>query len=335
MRDVKCEHSNEVGKSIVLLTNRYEGLPLSVISENIPDNFELIMLDKVTEDDLLCKISSANYLLVSGRLKINDKILSRAHSLKMIQRTGVGVDMLDKKAITKYGIPVYINYGVNSRGVAEHTILLILAALRKLTMVDQNVKSGIWEKQNTGLTTHELNGKTIGLIGLGIIGRTVVDMLKPFNVHILYYDICAASSDVERELGITYMPLKKLLPLVDVLSLHCPLNESTLGMIGEGELSLMKSGSIIVNTARGGLIDEGALLSALRMKKISFAALDVHAKEPIDKCSSMCDLANVILTPHIGGVTYESFNLMMKEAIVNIQMFENGEFDRIAHKKIL
>ena len=243
------------------------------------------------------------------------------------------MDSLDLEAIKAKDIPVYVNSGVNAESVAEHTMMLILASLKKLPQVDKTTKGGIWKKQAQGVKNRELNGMTVGLIGMGNIGRRVARMLGGFDVEILYYDAYPASKAVEEELKLKRVGLDELLHASDIVSLHCPLTDETRHIINSDAIKKMKDGAIIVNTARGGLIDEVALISALKSGKLGYAGLDVYEQEPPGE-SELFELDNVITTPHIGGITYDSFYRMMSGAMRNIRLFDEGRFDEIEQYKL-
>lgn len=320
----------------ILHTARYTGIPLEILKSVVPEGFTVKTLDELSYECLLRESNDADYLLVSGRLSIDEDVLSAAKQLKMIQRTGVGTDMLDLEAIKRHNIPVYVNRGVNARSVAEHTITLILCCLKNIPQVDRKVKDGIWKKQQTGLTCHELYGKRVGLVGLGAIGRKVATYLKVFGTTVLYTDLLKQDEITEEELAIKYVPtFEELLPQVDILSFHCPLTQENIGMLNAGTISLMKDESMVVNTARGKLINELDLYDALKSGKLGAAALDVHYEEPISKESPLLGLDNVILTPHIAGLSYEAFNNMMKEAVNNIVKFDRKCYEDISDKKII
>jgi D-3-phosphoglycerate dehydrogenase len=318
----------------ILLTNHYSKKVLSIIEKKIPDQFTFISLKKADKNELIKRVSSADYLLASGRVPIDRDVLNAANNLKMIQRTGVGLDSLDLQAIKEKNIPVYVNQGVNSQSVAEHTILLMLATLRRLPSINLMTKKGVWQRQDEGVLNFELFGKTVGLIGMGNIGRAVAHILRNFHVKILYYDLMQAPKDIEKELSITFAPFDMLIQQADILSLHCPLTPWTKGIIGKEQLASMKKGSIIINTARGGLIDEEALIKNLESGHLASAGLDVFNEEPLPKTSPLLKMDNVILTPHIGGITYDSFSAMMTEALTNITLFEEGRMDLIKDKRL-
>ena len=313
----------------ILLTNNYPVGPYEIVLKELPEGFNLAMLEENTQECIEAEVCNADYILASGRVKITEAVLDKATKLKMIQRTGVGLDSLDLVTIRKKKIPLYVNQGVNSKSVAEHTLLLMLACLRKLPQLHRNIANGIWKKQEQGVQTFELSGKTVGLIGMGNIAKAVVKLLRGFEVNVLYYDIKRLSSEEECQFGIRYCTLEELLPQVDILSLHCPLTENTRNIIDKNALEKMKKDAIIINTARGGLIDMRALAEALKTGTLAFAGLDVYDEEPLKEENPILSLENVVLTPHIGGITKDSFQKMMHDAMRNIERFENGKLDEI------
>lgn len=320
---------------VILLTNHYSENVLKVVKKELPEGFNLISLESATKDNLLKKAPFADYFLASGRLSIDKDVIEAATKLIMIQRTGVGSDTLDKEILDKRGIPIYVNAGINSQSVAEHTIMLMLALLRKLPIVDSGLKNGIWNKNEIGIECQSLNNKTIGLIGLGNIGKHVAFMLQAFGVKLFYYDLNRLDITEEQKLNIKYRDFETILKESDILSLHCPLTKNTKKLIGEKELAMMKKGSFIINTGRGQLIDEVSLINALKSGHLKGAGLDVFSKEPPDRRNLLLSFNNVILTPHVGGLTLDTFSKMIYDAFENIRLFENGQLDLIKSKKLI
>lgn len=317
----------------ILHTARYTGTPWDILKSVVPDGFTVETLEEATYECLLRQCVDADYLLVSGRLPIDEGVLSVAKHLKMIQRTGVGTEMLDMEAIRHHNIPVYVNRGVNARSVAEHTITLMLACLKRLPQINADTHSGVWNKQLQGVSTHEIYGKTVALVGIGNIGRTVATLLQPFGVKILYTDVYRINAEVEVQLGLTYCEsFKEMLPKADILSFHCPLTPKNYEMLNGVMIKKMKEGSIVVNTARGKLINPNDLYEALKSGHLSFAALDTHYEEPFKGEYKLIELDNVILTPHIGGLSYEAFQSMMVCAVSNIICFETEKKEEISDK---
>lgn len=320
----------------ILHTARYTGIPWEILKSVVPEGFAVETLDELSYDCLLRQAVYADYLLVSGRLPIDEGVLSSAKHLKMIQRTGVGTEMLDVNAIKAYGIPVYVNAGVNAQSVAEHTLTLMLATLKRLPQINAQTHNGVWKKQQVGVTTHELKGKTVGLVGMGNIGRLVAAMLKPFGARAVYTDVFRQQEEAEKELALTYCEsFGAMLPQCDILSFHCPLTNENTEMLNKQTLAKMKQGVIVVNTARGKLINPDDLYEALKSGQLAAAALDTHYEEPLKEGYGLAELDNVILTPHIGGLSYEAFHQMMAEAVENIVAFDEGRIEVIKEKRIL
>ena len=320
----------------ILHTYQYTGTPWEILREVVPESFTIETLREPTRNCLMEQAVDADYFLVSGRLKIDSAVLQSAPQLKMIQRTGVGTEMLDLNAIKQRGIPVYVNSGVNARSVAEHTLTLILACLKRLVEINTQVHQGIWMKQASGVSTHELYGKTVGLVGMGNIGRKVASLLQAFGAKVVYTDVVRQAADVESRMNLSfYESLEGMLPHIDILSLHCPLTQLNAGMINSRTLSLMRKGSIVINTARGALINPDDLYDALVSRHIVSAGLDTHYEEPVSSDYKLAMIPSVILTPHIGGLSYEAFHSMMQGAISNIVAFESGNEALIEDKRLL
>lgn len=320
---------------LIQITNTYRGGVLELVRSCVPEGFDIRTLPENSEDALLAAVEDADYLLASGRVRIDAKILDRAKRLKMIQRTGVGLDSLDLEALRDRGIPLYVNQGVNAESVAEHALLLMLACLRRLPVIDRMVKRGVWEKQEQGLTTRQLAGKTVGIIGLGRIGGRLAELLKPFRANVLYYDRYQMDKTCEESFGLTYAPLETVLRQSDLITLHCPLTAETRNLVCRKTLSQMKDGVILINTARGGLICEADLTEAILSGKVGYAGLDVFALEPVPKDNPLLQMERVITTPHIGGVSYDSFRDMITAAMENIRMFEAGNLEAIRRSGVV
>lgn len=319
----------------ILLTNKYDGIPLSIVEEEFPQGFTIRFLSSQTQEALRKESADADYILAGGRLKITREVLENAKKLKMIQRSGVGLDAMDLDAIKEKGIPLYVNQGVNAESVAEHTLLLMLACLRKLPAINQRTKEGIWKKQEQGIQTTELRGKTVGIIGMGHIARALAELLKPFHVKILYFDIKKVSSESEDEYHMEFAELNRLISESDILTIHCALTDETKNLFNTETISRMKQGSVLINTSRGGMVDPFALSESLKKGHLSYAALDVHIQEPIPDDYPLKNVENVILTPHIAGITADSFRKMMHEAFRNIVSFDQGYFEEIEANKYI
>jgi phosphoglycerate dehydrogenase-like enzyme len=238
-------------------------------------------------------------------------VLEGCPELRVIARVGVGVDSIDLDAATARGIAVTVTPGANEVTVADHAVALILAAIRRICMHDAAVRRGEWSRTGEH-AAWLLSGKTVGLVGYGRTGRLVARRLRGFDVRLLVSDPVAALDD-----GVEGVTLPALLAAADVVSLHVPLCAGTRDLIGAEQLALMRSHAVLVNTSRGGVVDERALADALRAGRLRAAALDVFADEP-PAGSPLLTLPNVTLTPHVSGLSTESIDEMTRRATASV-----------------
>jgi phosphoglycerate dehydrogenase-like enzyme len=238
-------------------------------------------------------------------------VLANSPALRVIARVGVGLDSIDLDAATAHGVAVTVTPGVNEATVADHTIALMLAALRRICEQDAAVRRGEWNRTGDH-AAWLLSGGTVGLVGFGHIGRIVAARLRGFDVRVLVNDPVEA-----RDPGVQPVSLDALLAASDVVSLHVPLLPSTRGLIGARELALMPPGAILVNTARGAVVDEDALAAALASGRLRAAALDVFADEP-PSGSPLLGMRNVVLSPHIAGLSTNSVRDMTRHATASV-----------------
>ncbi len=239
--------------------------------------------------------------LICGIDRINKRVIDRGSKLKMIQMNGTGVDHIDIEYATQKGIYVGNCPGANANAVAEYNLAILLAEARKIVKHSNFIYNGEW-KRTPGI---ELSNKTMGVIGVGYIGKRFVELIRGFNMRILAYDI-QMDNDWARQENVEIVDnIQQIFLESDFISLHVPLINSTSNIINEKAISLMKKDVIIVNTARGGLINTQALVNAIREGKIRGAALDAFEKEPIESDSSLLKL-DITLTPHVAASTIES-----------------------------
>lgn len=239
-------------------------------------------------------------------------VLQRATSLRVIARVGVGVDSIDRAAADARGIAIAITPGLNAETVADHTLALILALVRKVVIQDAALRAGRWDRVGAMAPT-ELADKTVGLIGAGQIGRAVIRRLRGFNVRILVCDP-VAPENLEVELAATP---EELIRQADIISLHAPLTSTSRHLLNAARLALAKPTTLVVNTSRGGLVDQAALFEALRRGRIAGAALDVFETEPPEP-ASFADVPNLIVSPHLGGISRESVRRMTISATESV-----------------
>ncbi|MEX2525272.1 MAG: 2-hydroxyacid dehydrogenase [Gammaproteobacteria bacterium] len=249
-------------------------------------------------------------------------IISSAPALRLIQKIGVGVNTIDLEAAEAHSVKVCNMPGTNSRAVAEMVLLLIMATLRRLTMLHNACHKGKgWSlAPETFDSISEIHGKTIGLIGNGAIPKIITPILEAMGARVLYTDRSTSAKDNHGR-----RDLKQLVREADILSIHVPLTEQTYNMIGEEELFNMKKGSVLINTARGEVVDEAALFKALTSGHLSGAGLDVFAEEPLPKDNALLRLDNVVTTPHIAWRTQETMRRSFDVALENCRRLNSGE----------
>jgi D-3-phosphoglycerate dehydrogenase len=265
--------------------------------------FDLVERPGLKGEELAAAIADADAVLVRSATKISRESLARAAHLKVIGRAGVGVDTIDVEAATERGVAVMNAPAGNTISAAELAFALLLSLIRKVPAADRSMKDGQWDRTSFGGI--ELYRKTLGLVGAGRVGGEVARRALAFGMRVLAYDPFL-SPDAAREIGAELAPLEQVLREADVLSLHVPLTDKTRGMLGDAELGLLKPSAVIVNAARGGVMDEAALLRRLSEGKLAGAALDVFDQEPLPADHPLRRLPNVVLTPHLGASTEEA-----------------------------
>jgi phosphoglycerate dehydrogenase-like enzyme len=262
----------------------------------------------LTGDSLVCFLDGCEKAITALE-KIDGELLSKLPNLKVIGKYGVGLDMIDLNAMDKYGVKLGWTGGINKRSVSELVIAFAISLLHRIPFASQEVKNGKWYQ----VKGRQLTGCTFGVVGCGHIGKDVIRILQPFNCKILSYD-CLGFPSFYKEYNVKAVGLKELLNSSDVVTLHLPLNDSTRYIIDSEMLDCIKNKSVIINLARGGLIDERALKEKLLNGKLSGAALDVFNEEPPTDFE-LISLDNVLVTPHIGGSTEEAIIAMGLAAI--------------------
>lgn len=305
------------------------------------DEFEIITPKVLSEDEIRRLVEEADFLVIrrlpSG-VKVTKEIINAGKKLKLIQKIGTRVDYIDVEAAKKAGIPVAIMPTISDNSVAEHAILLMLALSKNLFNAHRAVVNaeylnlGLRPKCTTEweyapnwvkLSTNTLYGKVLGLIGMGEIGKEVAKRAVCFGMEVLYYKVHRLSQIEEKKLNVSYRPLDELLRESDFVSLHLPHTKETENLIGHRELSLMKRTAFLINTARGGCVDENALYQALEKNLIAGAGLDVFKEEPVPKDNPLLKLENVILTPHSAGGG--RFDLTLEDVCNNILRVARGK----------
>lgn len=273
-------------------------------------NFELNQLGRTLNVEEIIKFLRNKDGLIAGTEPLNLLVFEKCPTLKVISRVGTGLDNIDLNAAAEKKVKVFNTPGGPTEAVAELTLGLILTLLRKINSLDGKIRQGIWKKEMGSLLSH----KTVGIIGFGNIGKKLAELLRPFNCKILVYDPFVSC---EGELFVKKVDsLDDLLSSADIVSLHMCYTKENYHILNRERFSKMKSTGILINAARGGLIDENALYNDLRKGKIAGAALDVFEKEPYQ--GNLKDIENVVLTPHIGSYATESRIQMEIDAVLNL-----------------
>jgi D-3-phosphoglycerate dehydrogenase len=305
----------------VIITEPINKKGIEYLKEREVEVLELPLGSK--EDILLENIEDADGIITRGNVKVTREMMEHSPKLKVVGVHGIGCDHVDLKAAKELGKVVCNTPDALTVTVAEMTVALVLAAARNIVAADRAVRSGQWNRKYSDLIGLELAGKIVGIVGLGRIGVATAKRLKAFNTEVVYYDIIKRP-DVEKEIAIRWVDLDDLLVHSDIISLHIPGTDKTHHFIGERELSLMKKDVIIVNIARGRIIDEEALINALKAGKIRSAALDVFEKEPLPEDSPLLFMDNVILTPHLGASNLEGMQRMAVQVAENVYKVIEG-----------
>jgi phosphoglycerate dehydrogenase-like enzyme len=297
----------------------------ALVREVAGADFDVITLERDDDAERCAKIAECQAVIcaASGLRKIH---LDAARQLQVVHHQGVGwQDTTDWQEIKRRGLPLALTYAGTTLGVAEHTILLMLAAAKRLSFADAELRQGRWHVNALRGVSRELFGKTIGYVGMGRIGQAVAERLKPFGCSGVYIDpVLPLSSEQEAALGLRRGTLDDVLAAADILTMHVPLTASTRGLIGREAIRRLKAGAIIVNTARGGIIDEAALAEALASGHVLAAGLDVFEEEPLSLRSPLINMQNVILTPHISAGTRDAMREKMAAIFANLRRFFAG-----------
>ena len=288
---------------MILITEFMDELAVSKLRQKYEVIYDPSLVER--QDAILELIGKTRAIIVRNKTLVTKILINKASNLSCVGRLGVGLDNIDLVACEENNVTVYPALGANSNSVAEYVICSAMLLLRRAFQKNIEMISGVWPRQeSSGL---EVRGKTIGLIGYGEIAQRTSVIAKSLGMKVVAFDpYINASSDLWRDTE--KLSLDKLLRVSDVISLHIPLNKETNNLLDENKLSLVKPSAVLINSARGGILDENALAKALRENRIRGAALDVFSEEPLseEKAKKFSQLNNIILTPHIAGITEES-----------------------------
>ena len=305
-------------RPIVLVAEELSQAGLDLLTAD----FEVRTVDGADRSALIPALADVDAVIVRSATKIDAEALSAAPNLRVVARAGVGLDNVDVPAATGRGVMVVNAPQSNIVSAAEHAIGLLLSVARRIPAADASLRGGEWQRSKwTGV---ELFDKTAGILGLGRIGVLVAQRLSAFGMRLLAYDPYVQAARAG-QLGVTLVPLDTLLAESDVISIHLPRNRETLGLLGAKELARVKPGVLIVNAARGGLVDEAALAAAVRAGRVGGAGIDVFAAEPTTE-SPLFGLPNVVVTPHLGASTIEAQEKAGLAVARSVRLALSGDF---------
>lgn len=298
--------------SVVVTSDRLSPEAIELLSEKCRIDF----IGSYSKPSDIARVVSENRAdgLIVRTGKISREVIQASPRLRVIAKHGIGVDNVDVSAATELKIPVLISASANYRSVAEHALALMLSLAKDIPTLDARVRGGHWDK--TTYQGVELFRKGLGLVGFGRIGRRLAELVAPFGMDVIVFDPFMTG---EVPPGITRVQeIGGLLKAVDIVSLHLPLTAQTRHLIGGRELAMMKKTAWLINTARGEIVDEKALIDALREGTIAAAGLDTFAQEPPENLERLCEAGKMVLTPHVGAATEESIVRMAVEAAQNV-----------------
>lgn len=320
----QSEANKSLGARVVFL----HGLPKDVVEAIIsytPNDFETTLM---TSDHSLKEqieiVSEADFLMVY-RAELSDEVLRAASKCRLVQLLAAGYDSMNLGLMKYLGIPCANNGGANSWAVADHAVLLMLALYKKLVLADSATRGGNWNKPIDGQNTFELADKLVGVLGMGNIGRQVAKRVQAFDAIVQYYDAYPLSRMTEQELTVSRVSLKELFQTSDIVTCHTPLTAETYRLVNREKLSMMKRTAVMINTSRGPVVDEVALIEALSSGWIAGAGLDVFEEEPVDKGNRLLDMENVVVTPHMAGTTWNTWFRRAEFAYQNMERVWRGD----------
>ena len=263
-------------------------------------------------------------VLLPGFAAVDEALLAVAPRVRWVHKWGIGIERIDQAALRCRGIALAITAGGNSQPVAEMALALMLAVNRRIPYVNRAMREGQWPTSEMRETCFMVHGKTVGLYGFGQIGRRLAQLLLGFDVNLIYHDLQPAEPEQAQGLRARFVDLDELLASSDILSLHAPLTDATRHVIGPATLAAMKSGAILINTSRGGLVDEAALHAALVSGHLRGAGLDAFDPEPPVLHNPLMQLDQVVMTPHAGGGVFDNVAHVARHAFSNIARWQRG-----------
>jgi phosphoglycerate dehydrogenase-like enzyme len=298
---------------------------ISIAKDLLPPSLDAVIARPGTPE-FQAALGDAVCLVGYGEGTMDDAFYASAPNLKLVQLLSAGYDRCDIEAARRAGVPICNNGGANSTAVAEHAILLMLAVCRRLVWQHSNVVAGRWRGNAVqDVQLFELKGRTLGIVGLGTIGKKTARLAQAFGMKVQYYDTVRLSEERADDLEVQFALFEEVLRTSDIVSLHVPLSKATRHMMGAAQFKMMKPSAYLINTCRGPVVDEPALIEALRLGTIAGAGLDVFDQEPPPPNNPLFALQNVVLSAHFAGPTWENQYTRFRNAFDNCQRVIRGD----------
>ncbi|MCY3637776.1 MAG: 2-hydroxyacid dehydrogenase [Chloroflexi bacterium] len=298
---------------------------VDVITQYTPDGWTTELATAATPiDEQKAMVEDADFLLVYGA-RLHDDVLRAAENARLVQLLAAGYDSMNLPLMAALEVPCANNGGANSWAVADHALLLMLALYKQLMPVEPATREGRWNAPITGSNTFEMADKLVGVLGIGNIGRQVARRVQGFDAQVQYYDPYPLDEERERELDVRRVSLDELFRTSDIVTCHAPLTPQTHHIVNRERLAIMKPTAVLINTARGPVVDEAALTEALQNGVIAGAGLDVFEQEPVDPDNPLLRMDNVVVTPHMAGTTWNTWFRRAQFGYENMQRVWNGE----------
>ena len=291
----------------------------------VPSGYDLTVLGREsTKEQQIEDVKDADFLLCYG-MDPSDEVVRAAEKCRLVQLLAAGYDRVNLTLLRDLEIPCANNGGANSWAVSDHALLLMLSIYKQLLASDLASRQGRWNEPITGQNTFEMAGKKVGVLGIGNIGKQVAKRVQSFDAQVQYYDLYPLDDEVSKNLGVTYVSLEELFRTSDIITCHTPLTGDTHHIVNAERLAMMKSSAILINTSRGPVVDEQALIEALERGIIAGAGLDVFEQEPVDPHNPLLTMTNVVATPHMAGTTWDTWARRAQFGFENMERVRNGE----------
>ena len=291
----------------------------------VPSGYDLTVLGREsTKEQQIEAVKDADFLLCYG-MDPSDEVVRAAEKCRLVQLLAAGYDRVNLTLLRDLAIPCANNGGANSWAVSDHALLLMLSIYKQLLASDPATRHGRWNEPITGQNTFEMAGKKVGILGIGNIGKQVAKRVQSFDAQVQYYDLYPLDDEVSKNLGVTYVSLEELFRTSDIITCHTPLTGDTHHIVNAERLAMMKSSAILINTSRGPVVDEQALIEALERGIIAGAGLDVFEQEPVDPHNPLLTMTNVVATPHMAGTTWDTWARRAQFGFENMERVRHGE----------